>query len=97
VVDEEPSPVSKAVAVRTFLVAHPEAKNAEVVAALAADGVTISPNYVSIVRGAKKSGSKKRGIKKRGVKQSVSSLKDVLRQERAALQKRIEAIDTLMG
>jgi hypothetical protein len=41
---------SKAGAVREYLTANPQAKGKEVVAALKVKGITISPNYVSMIK-----------------------------------------------
>lgn len=90
VVGQEP-PAKKAVAVRDYVVGHPEAKNKDVVTALAEVGVTVTPAYVSVVRG----GSKKKGRVGRTAG-SNRDLKDALRHERTLLQRRVEAIDTLL-
>jgi hypothetical protein len=85
-------PLKKADAVRAYLEAHPEAKNPEIVAALAAHGIALTTNYVSVIRGQGK--KKGRGRKKLS---APTTLKEVLRSEKAALLKRVEAIDTLLG
>jgi hypothetical protein len=91
-VGQEPL-VKKATVVRDYLATHPEAKNKEIVAALTEKGVTVTPAYVSVIRG----GGKKTAKKGRRLKSAGANLKDVLRQERAGLLKRMEAIDTLLG
>jgi hypothetical protein len=42
--------VNKTQAVRDYLKAHPEAKSGEIVAALAKQGIKITPNYVSNIK-----------------------------------------------
>jgi hypothetical protein len=93
VVGQEP-PVKKAAAVREYLVDHPDAKNAEVIVALAAKGIEVTTNYVSVLRSKKRPKGRPKGGRRR---QAAGGLKDVLKQEKAALLKRMEAIDTLLG
>ena len=47
--------VNKAEAVRDYIKTHPQAKNGEIAAALTKHGITITPNYVSIVKSKSKS------------------------------------------
>ena len=86
-------PVNKSAAVRDYLASRPDAKNKEVIAALAEKGVAVTPNYVSVIRGGgrKKAGPKSAKLAKPGI------LNDVLRREKAVLLKRVTAIDTLLG
>jgi hypothetical protein len=86
-------PVTKVAAVRDYLATHPQAKNKEVVTALTEKGVTVTPAYVSVIRG----GGKKTTKKGKRAKPAGTSLNDVLRQEKSALLKRVDAIDTLLG
>jgi arginine repressor len=57
--------VNKTQAVRDYLTAHKTAKNAEVVAALAQQGIAVSPTYVSKIKA-------KRKTRRRAVKQVVA-------------------------
>jgi len=99
----EPVKVRKSTAVRDYLAAHPDAKNADVVAALAAMGVAIAPAYVSILRSKAGKPKSPRGRRVKDEQSSIGavglkeSLVRELRKERASLAKRIEAIDTLLN
>ena len=67
--------VNKSAAVRDYLKAHPGAKGKEVTEALKAQGIKISPNYVSVIKskkGAKGQGRRK-AAKKAGRPSSASS------------------------
>lgn len=46
----DPTPVSKLQAVRDYLTQQPDASDAEIVAALAAEGVEVPPDYPASVR-----------------------------------------------
>jgi hypothetical protein len=56
---------NKSAAVRGYLEANPSAKNPEVIEALKALGVDVSPNYVSIIRSQQKKRSRKSGTRGR--------------------------------
>ncbi len=62
---------NKSAAVRGYLKANPKAKNPEVIEALKALGVEVSPNYVSIIRSQQKKRSRKTGT--HGRKPAASS------------------------
>lgn len=62
---------NKAQAVRDFLAANPEAKPAEVVAGLGAQGVEISTNYVSVVKSSLKPKRRKQRRKARAKSSSA--------------------------
>lgn len=87
-VGQEPG-VTKVSVVRDYLATHPEAKNKEVVAALAEQGITVTPAYISVIRGGKKAKKAKKAGKPTG-------FNAVLRQEKTSLLRRIDAIDTLL-
>ena len=59
--------VSKTQAVRDYLKAHKKAKNAEVVEALAKEGISITPGYVRTIKAKKKT-------RRRAVKQVVENV-----------------------
>jgi len=62
---EEEKTISKKDAVLAYIAAHPGCKNTEVVEGLKAQGITITPNYVSICKvGGKKAADKKAAAKK---------------------------------
>ncbi|MFZ5831730.1 MAG: hypothetical protein ACOY3P_16710 [Planctomycetota bacterium] len=94
--------VNKAEEVRAYFRANPQAKNREVVQALAKRGIKISVNYPSIVRGYMKAkgqpkaaaGSASRAAGK--VVPAPTDLKGALRHERDALERRLAAINTLL-
>ncbi len=57
---------NKSEAVRDYLAAHPDAANAEVRAALAKKGITITPNYVSVIKGQAKQAKSPKKAKGKG-------------------------------
>ena len=85
--------LSKSAVIKDYLAKNPEAKPAAVVEALAAKSVKVSPGLVSAVK-TKLTGSKaKKGRKAR----AGGSLVQQLQAEKESLEKRLAAIDTLLG
>jgi hypothetical protein len=69
--------VSKADAIRSYLSSNPKAKAKDIVAALAGQGIKVSPNHVYLIKSKGKSKARKaRGAKIRAVAASRPAIKD---------------------
>lgn len=88
--------VNKSEEIRNYLAGNPDAKPAQVVAALKTQGINVTPAYVSSIKSADKSNGKtprkKRAGQKRGAKDTTSPVQDVMRAGELLFQ----AVDLVM-